>query len=147
MIRRATLEDVPVIVEMAGHFITAENRPYHRILTVEPAALEQLAGNLVQHGLVLLGLDLLGRIVGMYVAIPFKDPVTTRMLLDEVVWWVEPAARSSSIGPKLLRSAEAWARQKGFVGVKMIAPCGSNVGRYYERAGYAPIETTYYKPL
>jgi len=75
------------------------------------------------------------------------EPVAQETIVDELMWWVEPAWRGSSAGPKLLRSLESWARQKGVRWIKMIAPVESDVGKYYERIGYAALETSYLKRL
>ncbi len=88
-----------------------------------------------------------GAIVGLIAAFPMEEPISRQTQLDELVWWVEPAYRRGSVGPRLLRALETWARQKGIKLCKMIAPVDTTVGRFYERQGYVAIETSYIKRL
>jgi len=66
---------------------------------------------------------------------------------EEIAWWVEPDQRRTDIGRALLAEAEAWAVGAGICVLKMIAPTGSGIGRYYESLGYQPVEMAYMKRL
>lgn len=145
MIRKGTREDLPYIVEMAGHFINQTN--YNQVLRFMPRAIAELAEQVLDVGIVFIAEDQ-GKRVGMICGLPFIEPIGHRKTLDELVWWVEPAYRgSSSVGPRLLRQFENWARQKQLDLCKMIAPVGTNVGDYYTKRGYVPVETIYLKRL
>jgi GNAT superfamily N-acetyltransferase len=144
MIRPATVTDVPRIVEMVGHFIGST--PYGRVLQFMPSAVAELAEMILEHGIILLA-ERDGEVVGMLGALPMVDPVSRQPMVDELVWWVEPAHRSGMTGPRLLRALEEWARQKRLSLCKMVAPVGTNVGEFYVRSGYTPIETSYLKRL
>lgn len=146
MIRKATLEDVEVIVSMVGHFINDATLGYGRVLKFVPKTVAKLAREIIVKG-VLLVAEKDGKVIGMIGGLPLREPISDSTMLDELVWWVEPAHRSGTVGPKLLRCFENWARQNGLEACKMIAPVRSDVGRYYERTGYVPIETSYVKRL
>src|SRR5207237_2966117 len=66
---------------------------------------------------------------------------------DEQAWWVGPEYRSGTLGPRLLRHVEAWARSEGLPVLAMVAPAGSTIGGFYERLGYHEVETKYVKTL
>lgn len=56
-------------------------------------------------------------------------------IAEEMGWWVDPPYRSGTLGPRLLRWAEDWARRNGCTFVKMAAPTLGKVlddGRVYE---------------
>jgi GNAT superfamily N-acetyltransferase len=144
-IREATIDDVPRIVELAGHFI--EGTRYAQFLTKQPELLARMAVEMIAgKGLIVLG-EVDGQVVGMLAVVPYVDPMTGVPMVDETVWWVEPAYRSTRLGPKLLVAVEKWARQNGLLMCRMIAPHNSTVGAFYERFGYSPVETIYLKRL
>jgi GNAT superfamily N-acetyltransferase len=143
-IRKATPADLPRIVEMVGHFITQTS--YRVLFKFKPDAIAELAAKVLQIGIVLVA-DVDGVVVGMIAAFPIEEPIGRQRLVDELAWWVEPDYRRGSIGPRLLGALEKWARQKGLTLCKMIAPVESDVGRFYARLGYRPVETAYVKRL
>lgn len=148
MIRKATQEDVPAIVEMVGHFMAAKvgDTIYGQVLTFRPKKVEQLARAVIERGLLLVAV-VDNQVVGMLAGFPLEDVVAGTPMFDELVWWVEPAHRNGSIGPRLVAQAEKWARQKGLRLFKMVAPAGSGVGDYYEKMGYEAVESSYVKRL
>lgn len=86
--------------------------------------------------------------VGFICAIAATNPISGLLVCEELAWWVEPEHRGSPAGPKLLRSLEDWARQKGCHMLKMVAPAESpEVARFYEKRGLRPAETAYFKRL
>lgn len=145
MIRKGTIDDVPQIVEMVGHFIN--HTQYATWLRFMPSAITELAERVIEIGVVFVA-EADGRLVGLICGFPMIEPVGKQKILDELVWWVEPTYRGSrTVGPKLLRTFENYAAQKGCRFVKMVAPSGTDVGAYYARLGYAPVETSYIKRL
>lgn len=86
-------------------------------------------------------------LVGMIALVCGPHPVTAQIVCEELAWWVNPEHRRSRIGPALLGRAEDWARQNGAIMLKMVAPAGSDVSRYYERHGYEAVETAFVKRL
>lgn len=145
MIRKGRPEDLERIVEMTGHFINQTN--YSTLLKFMPKAVREIASRVIDHGVCLVAEED-GQVVGMLCAFLLVEPVSNQPMADELCWWVEPSARGSrSVGPRLLRSFENIARQKGAKLCKMVAPAGSDVGTFYERIGYSPVETSYIKRL
>lgn len=145
LIRKARPDDLQAIVAMVGHFI--QSTPYQSVLRFVPAAVTELADRVLQVGIVFVA-EVDGRIVGMIAGFAMEEPIGRTKMLDELAWWVEPDFRRGTIGPKLLRTWEAWARQKGLTLIKMIAPHATpEVGRYYARHGYVPLETSYIKRI
>jgi GNAT superfamily N-acetyltransferase len=147
-IRRAHLADVPRIVEMVGHFMAAKvgDTIYGQVLTFKPKIVEELATLVITKGIIFLAV-VDEQVVGMLAGVPLQDMIARTPMFDEMVWWVEPAHRRGSVGPRLLKAAEKWARQKGLRLFKMVAPAGSGVGDFYKKLGYEEVEASYVKRL
>ncbi len=148
VVRKATVEDLPQILELARHFMAGTQ--YAKWFKFDPRQLEPLAKALIGGaGVILLAEIELHHVVGMIAAMPFQDPFHGgAWVVDEVCWWVEPEHRQGLVGPKLLRSLEQWTRQKGVTTLKMVAPAESpDVGAFYQRVGYTVLETVFYKRL
>lgn len=147
-IRLATVDDLPAILKMAKAFLEAT--PYGRLFHTQPenlAVLATLVFNFGERAAILLAVDELGPF-GMLVIIAAPHPINQQLYADELVWWVDPTYRGvRRAGPSLLRAAEDWARERNCYMVKMVAPIGSSVGRFYEKLGYSAIETAYAKVL
>lgn len=149
MIRKGTPADLPDITRMALAFLDATQ--YGRLFRATGESLAVLAGIIFSFGdnaAILLDVDDTGETVGMLVIVASPHPFNQKLYADEVVWWVDPSSRGSMRrGPALLRAAEEWARERKCYMVKMVAPAGSTVGLFYEKLGYAAIETAYAKEL
>lgn len=144
VIRKGTIEDHPRLVEMAGHFI--EGTGYRSLFKHRPAVLGPYVMHVVQHGQVFVA-ERDGEILGFLAGFAMIEPIAGLKVFDELAWWVEPAYRKGSVGPRLLQAVEVWSRQKGIDLIKMIAPVDTEVGRFYARSGYRAVETLYLKPL
>lgn len=144
-IREATEADGLAVVRLVANFI--DGTPYSKLLTYHPDTLADLVAGLMAAGGTIFLAEVDGKAVGMLAIGPVAHPVSREIMASELAWWVEPAYRSGSIGPKLLRCAEDWTRQRGLSVLQMVAPAGSDVGNYYTRRGYTPIETVYQKRL
>jgi len=143
-IREATVEDIPAIVEMAGHFLATT--PYGQLLGFYPERMANLALKVLELGTILLASD--GpRVIGMIAVVAVPHPFNGVPYADELVWWVEPAYRAGSLGPRLLHALEGWAVNRQLSLLRMVAPAGTEVGRFYERHGYSAIETSYVRKL
>jgi GNAT superfamily N-acetyltransferase len=88
-----------------------------------------------------------GGLVGMLAVIVLPHFITGALCAEEVCWWVEPRYRRRGLGPQLLGVATDWAGQEGATMLKMVAPAGSDVGRFYETVGFTAVETAYQKRL
>lgn len=144
IIRQATAADIPALLELAAHF--RERTTYQKFVAWRPEQIARLIPRVLDVGVILLAEDG-DQALGMLALAVLEHPYTGELVADELVWWVEPHARNRSIGPRLLRGGEAWARAKGATILSMVAPVGSSVGAYYERLGYTPVETRHHKVL
>jgi len=91
----------------------------------------------------LLVTNTLDGVIGLVAKVhPFGEDV----MAQEIVWWVDPAARKNGTGTKLLRAAEDWARDRGAKTMLMVAP-NDAVGLYYNSIGYKPFETFWKRSL
>lgn len=143
IIRPATPGDRGAVLLMVRHFL--DHSLYGALFESDVDA-GGLFDTVLAAGLVLVA-DNGDHLVGMLAIVALLHPLGGKLYAEEVCWWVEPEHRSGFIGPKMLRSAEDWARRKGCSVVKMVAPHGSTVGDFYGRIGYTPIETAYIKVL
>lgn len=143
MIRAATTADLPKVLEMCGRFYQAS--PYAKFFAFSPASMVLLAERVVDpavlnsHALIA---EENGEIVGMMGLLLFDHPWSGERMASELCWWVNPEARTSLTGPKMLRAAEAWAKSMGAVAIHMIAP-STHVGEFYTAMGFTAVETTF----
>ena len=143
MIRQATLEDVDRVVEMGGRF--AAETAYKDFISVDPERLQEMVTRLIESdGAVIFVSGSDATLTGMIGIVIYEHMWSGEPTAFELVWWVEPEARGD--GVRLLRAAEAWAREKGIEKMQMVAP-NRKVGGFYERCGYAPVETSYQRSL
>lgn len=144
-LRPATLEDLPRLVAMGQHFLQAT--PYRSLIADNPAQMTALATMLITdaNGLLLVA-DGGGALVGMIGLLVFSHHLSGERIAGEVFWWVEPQQRGT-VGIRLLRAAEQWAKDQRVVTVQMVGPTTGRAGLIYERLGYAPIEVAYQRRI
>lgn len=138
--------DIPAIVAMAQAFLRAT--PYGAYLPEQPDALEAFAARLIasHDGVILLAMKEADP-AGMIALWTYDHPMSGERVASELVWWVNPEARGS-LGVRLVRRAEAWARAHGAVVLQMIAPTHApRVGQFYAACGFEEIETSYQRRL
>jgi RimJ/RimL family protein N-acetyltransferase len=141
-IRRAVVEDVPRIAEMGARFIDTE---YPHALRFDAEQLAATTQRLMAHGLVLVA-DAGDGVVGMLALTTYQHPLSGDRIATEIVWWVDPEVRGGRAALQLFAAGEAWARAEGATHLQMIAP-SDKVGRFYERLGFAKLETHYQRAL
>ncbi len=142
-VRLATSADTARIVAMVEHFL--ESSIYGRQIVRDPERLAWTTEIVLERGVIFVA-EIAGVVEGFLAGGEQEHPYDGARVAVEFAWWVEPAHRGSSIGPRLLRAFEDWARQKGLSYVTMVAPAESgDVSRYYLKTGYAPLETSYVK--
>lgn len=146
MIRRATVEDVDRIVEMGVRFI--ETTVYRDLIPPDPPSMVRFVEALVAGRVGLESVVFVeergGALVGMIGMFAYVQPMSDQLEAIECFWWQEPEHRGS--GLRLLREAEAWARQARAVTIRMIAPT-PEVERLYERLKFRRVEASYARVL
>jgi RimJ/RimL family protein N-acetyltransferase len=144
IVRRATEADVPRILEMGLAFAAEE---YARFLLSNPSQIEALIRHLlVGETTALFVVEREERVLGMIAVQFYVHPMSLERIATEIAWWMDPAARGTRDGLRLLQAAEGWARDQQAVRMQMIAP-NEHVGRFYERLGFAQVEIHYQRTL
>ena len=156
ILRPATIADRAAVVALALHFHAST--PYGSLVTIDPVRIGYLFDLALADGVVFvaacesLARDANGDAVPSTVIVAFLGLTVLELAVsgdryaEELAWWVEPAYRSGTLGPRLLRMAEDWAVAQGCAFVKMGAPEGQPaVGRWYQRQGYQAVETAFMK--
>lgn len=144
-IRPGTIDEVEVLAQLGLHFCRSGIYPLVADATEASLIAILLAVlDLGERGCLFVAEDRTGQIVGGIAAVEAPEPITHTLYADELCWWMEPAHRGGPAAIRLKRAFEDWADARG-LGAKMFAPAGSDIGILYERTGYAPIETVYYR--
>jgi GNAT superfamily N-acetyltransferase len=141
MIRAATSQDVPRLVEMGRRFRSETG--YAKVLAENPGKMTELATQLAERGGLLVS-ERQGKIVGMIGFYVYPHFLSGEQAGGEVFWWVEPEHRGEGI--KLLKEAERLARTRGAKTMQMIAPT-DQVAAVYRRLGYEFVEASYQRAL
>ena len=150
MIREATLEDVDQVVRLAQRFhMTAI---YGRLFRLALERLRAVVELLVTREDALLLVDERdGDLVGM-IAVSITDSLFSEdRVAEEIAWFVDPAWRSTTIGPRLFLQKERWLADKGLSWATMFAPAEvegtADLARFYTNNGYQVLETRFIKRL
>lgn len=145
-IRMATAADEATVVDLARHFLGTSR--YGEFIPFDPARITAAVLALITggHGIVWIA-EQDTRAIGMLAAFVGPYPFTGEKWVDELAWFVRPERRGRLAGPYLLRRLEEWAQENEVRMIKLSAPVGSRVAAFIERAGYIPVETSFYKRL
>lgn len=141
MIRLATIEDIPRLVELGRRF--RRETTYERYIAENPEKMAELGKKLIEQDGLLLAEEESG-IVGMLGYVVYEHFISGETIAGEIFWWVEPEHRGS--GVILLQEAENRAKSRGAKHFQMIAP-NERVGKFYERRKFSWVEATYQKNL
>lgn len=144
--RPATLADVEAIVAMGERF--RSQTAYATTIAHSPESMRTFTTRMVSgdDSLVLVADDpTTGALVGMISVLLYTHHLSGVRQAHEVVWWVDPDARGS-LGVRLLRDAEQWARDHGAATLDLIAPSPRSEA-LYDRLGYTPVERLYTRRL
>jgi hypothetical protein len=143
VIRDATPDDIPRLVEMGTRFLTES--VYSGKVLVNPEAITRTMGLLLASDVgALFVSELDGVVTGMIGLMVFEHPFTGQRAAQELFWWVEPEHRGN--GLKLLKRGEQWAAAAGAQHIHMVAPTPA-VGHLYERLSYGYLEAVYQKAI
>lgn len=138
MIRAATPEDIPALVEMGREFFSLTGLP----VEYDPQSVTNMLTNLMNGGAVFVADDLSGAIGGLVYPYYFNVNVLAG---NEMFWWVNPVSRGT-VGIRLMDALEAWAYDKGATVFQMTCLEGykpHEIGAFYERRGYEKTEINY----
>lgn len=144
MIREATREDTPRLIEMAARFLI--NSRYGEWLPSTPEQISGLIDTVFTLGVIYVAEQPGAILVGMLAVVDVPQAMTGRHYAEEIAWWVEPEHRGGPIWRRLHKAAEVWARNRQ-LDLKMLSPAGSGLGVYYARLGYVEVETSWIKTL
>lgn len=137
MIREATLQDIPVLLEMGERFSKVANLAEHvGYDAANMAATFRVMIEAPEHVIFIKDGGAIGAMSGPH---PFNYAHT---VAQELFWWCENGG-----GLKLLRKLEEWAKERGaslrMACLEAVEP--KRTGQLFERLGYAPIEHGYIK--
>jgi GNAT superfamily N-acetyltransferase len=135
---KATYADFDTIYNLVWKFI--ENSPYKDM--ADEVKVEVVIEHALEKGVVFLDEDHQGVIGG--IIIPFAYGF--QLQAAELCWWVEPEARKTGLGKELLDAFENWASERDASFITMIS-LDDQVGKVYEKLGYALKERTYMKEI
>ena len=147
MIRQATIEDMPRIMQMAEKFYEKTHYVEHVPLNFDSVAF--LSTTLIQHGIVLVA-EVDGVVVGMTGLVLLPCLFNTDYIgAHEVVWWVEPEHQDSGIGRALLEAIEPACknREVDFIQMVLLPNSPLKAQTLYNSLRYYHSETSYTKVL
>ncbi len=146
-IRKATLADVPEIVRMSAAFYPTTH--YAQWCEMDEDSVAGLATGLIENDVFFVA-EHEGALVGMVgvMLVPFlfnRD----HLFATEIVWWVAPEVRGTSVAARLLDVIEVPCRERGAARIQMVHMPNSppQAAALYERMGYARSEISYTKDL
>ena len=135
----ATRADRDELIEHGTNFLaeTGHSLPMHR------ENVERTVDKVLKDGFIYT-LSRAGchNLIGYIGVLVDRDFLTGDMTAYEVAWYVVPEERKGSGGFRMLQMAEQHAKAAGATVMKMSA-LTVNVGRFLERRGYTPLQTTY----
>lgn len=144
-IREAVATDRAAIVAMALRFQATTT--YARHLCASAETLAALVGDLLASPDSRIWLAVADdATVGMIAAGLYRQPMSLELIGSEICWWMNPEARRGRTALRLLRTAEAWARERGATTFQMMAPT-PEVGAFYAALGFEAIETHYQRRM
>ena len=146
MIRQALISDLPKVAECAREFYASS--PFLSDLDEERFC--ETWERLIRGQIGVAFIEYEGdRVAGGLGAVVSRDPFGSSLIAAESFWFVRETARGS-LGIRLYRVFEDWARMNGVGSIQMIHlldKTGEKAKRFYLRSGYEPVEVRYQKRL
>ena len=143
IIERATADRVADMLPLAKEFCCVLDWPF------DPDVYVRYVRKLVSTGRgVLFIMRNSDVVVGGICGYIKNDPLSGDHLAVELAWYVAAEFRGTLGSMRLLALFERWAKERGCLGVCMIAMEKSNPAELdgiYRRVGYIKVETTYFK--
>ncbi|MDR0250198.1 MAG: GNAT family N-acetyltransferase [Burkholderiales bacterium] len=153
-IRRATVDDIPVIADGAARFVSQS--PFAPFAQFSKDAFTPVARWLIEGEssvafVAEVNGEVVGAIVGMLAPLWFSPSV---ILGSEIGWWVNEEHRGSTVGGRLLIAFERWATERGASAVTLsdliVSDANSGVrglDLMMQRARYTMAERCYLKEV
>lgn len=127
MIRPATIDDLPAILELGGRMhLESRFRALEFDLAKVARVFEQLINS--DDGIVMLA-EVNGRIVGGIAGVVVEHWFSVSKVAQDFALFIEPEHRGGMLAVRLLRQYEKWAFEQGAVAVEM----GINTGVHVEQ--------------
>lgn len=145
ILRSATLDDVPAILDLGRAFYAALGAG----APLDDARCEALVRSLivVPEGWLQVVEDR-GALVGALAAAEWMPLFTAEKQAAELGWWIASGSRGGLAAPRMLRDLESWAKGRGCTSLvlsSLIGLKGDAVRQMYERAGYTAREMRFEK--
>lgn len=144
MIREADIDDAPAILRMCRDFLHASGTaiPWNAAY-----AQQALAAALVDPMTAVILLDTGDGPRGVLVASAAMHPFGPVLVGQELVWWIDPAARRAEAARAMLDGFEAWAGDLGCSMICLSHLADDRVAALYRRRGFRALETHMVKAL
>lgn len=146
MIRQATFEDLPKMAATAREFYAASPT----LADLQDQKFCETWQRLIETGIGVAFIEYVGdSIAGGIGAIVAPDPYGNTTIASEAFWFVSETSRGT-LGIRLYRAFEAWAKSHGVDSIQMIHlmdSTGAKVRNLYLRMGFEPVEVRYQKRL
>lgn len=145
MIRHATENDVDTLVNMSREFYPQTD--YIKFAEFDETTVKILTENIIEHGIYLVG-EQEGKIVGMLALILVPFMFNSNIIsCHEVVWWVDPNARKSSIGIELIKRGDSIRKLRGAKSFQMmrLATSPEFLDEVFLNLGFKPSEFCFTK--
>lgn len=145
MIRPATIDDLPAILELGGR-MHRESR--FRALSFDLQKVGDIFGQLIGGAGIVLVAEVEGRIVGGIAAAVVEYWFSRAKVAQDFALFIEPEHRGGMLAARLLHKYEDWAREQGAHAVEMGVNTGVHVdqtGKMLERLGYPQVAVLHAK--
>lgn len=143
-VRRATLDDVPALVDLGARFVGYS--PYGDTLTWTREDLAEGLRTAIGDGVVFVAQHE-ERIVGLLAAIVTAAWFAPRCKAAlELAWWMDPEHRGGTAALRMHSEFEAWARAQGATARVMsdlVVDGEGTAGAMLDRLGYRQVERSW----
>lgn len=137
MIRNATVDDVPALVDL-GRLMHAESPRFSRMTFSATRLAQTLRGLIAADQFVMVAADGGGPLVGGMVAMVMPHWASDDLMATDLALFVAPGARGALLPARLLSRYISWARERGAVLIQAGLTTGvetETTARLYERMG------------
>lgn len=146
MIRRATIQDFDRIMEMMIEFANSSPLSAHHNPQYDDQYVRKLLCEVMNNGVIIVG-EQNSRVEGMLIAYINSDPWLPHVkVLRELAWWVEPCARNSTLGYKLLKKYQEYGKklhEAGVIDAFMLTLMEISPDFDLEKRGWNKVERNY----